>query len=120
LQQQWIASGHTGLCPAALQAFGNALHTITDKTSPSHEGYQRWYGVKDPLAWPGDAWHFLREACPGSVCSGNRQRQQNAINRAQFAFSLVFGNTQQDNPTVTVTVTNCVTDSNGKKVCDKQ
>jgi hypothetical protein len=92
LQKQWIASGHTGLCPAALKAFGNALHTITDETSPSHEGFQKWNGAGwDPYFWPGAAWHFAREACPGSVCKGNQRRQQDAINRARMAFQLVFG-----------------------------
>jgi RHS repeat-associated protein len=57
LQGEWIASGHTGICPQALTAFGNALHTITDRTSPSHAGNQKWYGKYDPWSLI----HVLRE-----------------------------------------------------------
>jgi len=42
-QADWVAQGHTGIAPAALTAFGNALHTVTDRTSPSHKGNQPWY-----------------------------------------------------------------------------
>lgn len=31
IQAAWLASGHTGIAPGALSAFGNALHTITDE-----------------------------------------------------------------------------------------
>jgi len=41
-QAEWEASGHKGIAPAALTAFGNALHTTTDRTSPSHQGEQPW------------------------------------------------------------------------------
>jgi len=45
IQAAWIASGHTGIEPGALAAFGNALHTITDEYSPPHAGFQKdhWY-----------------------------------------------------------------------------
>jgi len=109
-QQQWLDSGHTGISPAALQAFGNALHTITDETSPSHEGQQEWYGLKSPWAWPGDAWHFLREACPGSICSGNARRQQDAVDRARTAFWFVFYVMSPDNSSVTTTETDTLPD----------
>lgn len=36
------AQGHSGIAPAALTAFGNALHTAQDRTSPSHQGEQPW------------------------------------------------------------------------------
>ena len=29
----------------ALDTFGEALHTVTDGTSPSHVGYQVWQGI---------------------------------------------------------------------------
>jgi RHS repeat-associated protein len=45
IQAKWIASGNTGIAPAALTAFGNALHTIMDRTSPAHKGNQPWYGT---------------------------------------------------------------------------
>ena len=49
-QRDWIASGHTDLNPASLVLFGNALHPVTDGTSPTHEGFQPWYGPRDPRA----------------------------------------------------------------------
>jgi RHS repeat-associated protein len=42
IQAEWIASGHTGIAPNALTAFGNAQHTVADSTSPAHEGHQPW------------------------------------------------------------------------------
>ena len=58
LQAQWTKEGHSGLCPAALTKFGNALHTVQDRTSPSHRGYQPWYGTwtwRTPI-------HFFQES----------------------------------------------------------
>jgi len=90
IQADWIASGHTGIAPGALTAFGNALHTITDKTSPSHEHFQPWYctGLFD-LGETG--YHFVREAWPWG---GNQQRQQNAVDAARRHFLLTFGSDQ--------------------------
>lgn len=59
-QAQWLADGHTGLSPLALQKFGNALHIITDGLSPAHRGYQPWYGQSRYS--PSAILHFLREA----------------------------------------------------------
>ena len=42
IESQWLADGHSGIAPAALTAFGNALHTTTDRISPSHRGEQPW------------------------------------------------------------------------------
>ena len=42
-QADWAASGQTGISPMALTAFGNALHTATDRTSLSHRGNQPWH-----------------------------------------------------------------------------
>ncbi len=90
MQADWIASGHTGIAPGALTAFGNALHTITDKTSPSHEHFQPWYGTG--LFDLGEAgYHFVREAWPWG---GNQQRQQNAVDAARRYFLLTFGSDQ--------------------------
>jgi RHS repeat-associated protein len=41
-QADWEAQGNSGIAPLALTAFGNALHTTTDRTSPSHQGEQPW------------------------------------------------------------------------------
>jgi hypothetical protein len=39
-QADWVAQGHTGISPKALTAFGNALHTVTDRTfNLSRNGY---------------------------------------------------------------------------------
>jgi len=44
---------HTGLT-SSLFDFGRAFHTVTDMTSPMHEGYQVWN-------WAGAPWHRLGE-----------------------------------------------------------
>jgi RHS repeat-associated protein len=87
IQAAWIASGHTGIAPAALTAFGNALHTIADMTSPSHQDFQPWYGT-GLFDLPEAVYHLFREAWPWG---GNPRRQQNAVNAAQQAYLLVFG-----------------------------
>jgi RHS repeat-associated protein len=86
IQADWIASGHTGIAPGGLTAFGNALHTITDKTSPSHEYFLPWYGL-GLFDLPEAGYHFVLEAWPWG---GNQQRQQNAVNAARAAYLWVF------------------------------
>lgn len=83
IQAAWIASGHTGIAPAALTAFGNALHTITDRLSPAHAGYQPWYGQSkfNPSAW----WHYSREF------EMSDDQMQAAVSAAQQAFQQTFG-----------------------------
>jgi hypothetical protein len=61
-QADWVSSGHTGLSPLALTAFGNALHTVTDRTSPSHEGEQPW--ADKPWYSFATLSHFFREIYP--------------------------------------------------------
>jgi RHS repeat-associated protein len=39
----------SGVSDEALKAFAEALHTITDMTSPQHEGYQRWQTSSIPF-----------------------------------------------------------------------
>ena len=82
-QAKWIAEGHTGISPAALQKFGNALHIITDRLSPAHAGYQPWYGQSkwNPSAW----WHFLRESNPRDP------NVNTAVQAGQAAFQQTFG-----------------------------
>ena len=62
-EAEWIASGHTGISPNALTAFGNAVHPVADSTSPSHEDYQSWggCGVRLLCASPSSVWHTARE-----------------------------------------------------------
>lgn len=51
----------------ALEYFGNALHTVTDRLSPEHRGEQLWRG----LSWPNEPhlpsalWHGGREWASG-------------------------------------------------------
>ena len=100
-QRDWIASGHTGLCPKALTAFGNAAHTVMDRTSPAHRGYQRWSGVGF-LGIPGLV-HFLRESW------ATRSERQGAEQQLQILFWQTFGSESsqysQDGRTPEVTST---------------
>lgn len=82
MQRQWIASGHSGVAPNAMTAFGNALHTVTDGTSPAHAGFQRWSG-----AWLPAAGHFLTEF---RIRLSGAERD-NAIGAARSAYLQTFG-----------------------------
>jgi hypothetical protein len=83
IQAEWIATGHTGFAPAALTAFGNALHTITDRLSPAHAGYQPWHGQSE---WSPSAWrHFLRESNPWNP------NVKASVQAAAQAFQQTFG-----------------------------
>jgi RHS repeat-associated protein len=83
IQAEWIASGHTGFAPGALTAFGNALHTITDRPSPPHAGYQPWYG--QPWWYPSGLWHGVREF---HISLAQREA---AVSAARGAFRETFG-----------------------------
>ncbi len=98
IQADWIASGHTGIAPAALAAFGNAAHTITDEYSPAHTGFQKVNGWTLP-------WHILRETTIlGSWM--HKQQQQQAIGALQTAFCATFPDAcgQATHEKVTVTI----------------
>jgi RHS repeat-associated protein len=41
-QSLWSGAGMVGLSPSALEAFGQAAHTVTDSLSPAHRGFQMW------------------------------------------------------------------------------
>jgi len=43
-----IARQSGGITDAALDQFGEALHTVTDRTSPAHQGEQEWRGIGEP------------------------------------------------------------------------
>jgi hypothetical protein len=83
-QADWEATGHTGIAPAALTAFGNALHTTTDRTSPAHQGEQPWRNK--PKYSKETRTHFLRERTATDA--------QRAVARtaAQNLFYRTFGN----------------------------
>jgi hypothetical protein len=79
IQADWIASGHTGIAPAALAAFGNAAHTIADEYSPAHTGFQKvnhWTIL----------WHIARE----TTLFGLHKKQQQAAGAIQNAFFDTF------------------------------
>lgn len=47
----------------AIWEFGQALHTITDMTSPVHDGFQIWYGPPLPTkGYPADLFYSIRLA----------------------------------------------------------
>jgi RHS repeat-associated protein len=85
IQADWIAAGNSGIAPAALTAFGNALHTIEDRLSPSHAGNQPWYGthgLKNRL-------RALRHVQRESVITPSQRIA--AIAAARVAFIQTFG-----------------------------
>lgn len=82
-QAEWVAEGHAGISPKALQAFGNALHTVTDGTSPAHKGYQPW--ANKPWWHYTTVGHFLREVWRSS------EETQLSNYAAQSLFRRTFG-----------------------------
>ena len=77
-QADWEAQGHTGITPAALTTFGNALHTATDRTSPSHRGNQPWHN--DPWYKKRTRDHILGE----STINASQMRQAQGAARQLF------------------------------------
>lgn len=118
IEADWLKSGHTGIAPSALQAFGNALHTITDRLSPAHVGYQPWYGKS---AWHPSTWfHFGQES---QILPYEMDLE---IEAAREAFANTFGGFGFD-PTQlpaqrpereSVTHRICYTDDEGHTVCE--
>jgi RHS repeat-associated protein len=50
-QMEFESKGNKGDSDDALNHFGHALHTVTDRTSPEHRGYQPWYCLYCYSAW---------------------------------------------------------------------
>jgi hypothetical protein len=86
IQADWVAAGNPGIAPAALTAFGNALHTIEDRLSPSHVGNQPWYGTRGIRNKLRALRHVQRE----SVI--NEAQMNAALAAARAAFLHTFGN----------------------------
>ena len=84
IQAIWVASGHKGISPEALRHFGNAMHTVMDRTSPAHEGNQPWNGTSFTQL-PRMALHGLREFYARPV------QREIPENRMREHFSDVFG-----------------------------
>lgn len=105
IQADWIASGHTGIAPAALAAFGNAAHTISDGPSPAHRGFQR------VNRWT-IGWHLLRET---TLFGLHKKEQQESISAIQHAFFDTFGRDAGNQATLHEQVTiKIITDPNYK------
>jgi len=71
--QKAIDAERQGDHAKAMDELGRGMHTIADRSSPSHQGEQRWRGLKNPLFWPHAGIHALREAWP------NRWRRQEVV-----------------------------------------
>lgn len=114
IQADWIASGHTGIAPGAMTAFGNALHTVTDMTSPAHEKHQSWYGPWDFFGVTA-AYHFVSESWISDA------RKNMAIAGARENFMNTFGRMALQNAidglTPQVTHRICLIDENGMQFC---
>jgi RHS repeat-associated protein len=115
-QASWIASGHAGISPNALTAFGNGLHTVTDRTSPAHRGNQPWYGTNGPL----NIGRAIQHVAGESVIR-NEPAFHSGIQAARQFFFDTFGAEAYASATRTkeiVTAKLCTVDSDtGKKVC---
>ena len=84
-QADCTASGNTGIAPNALTAFGNALHTVNDRTSPARAGNQPWNGTAGMKNKIAAADHIRRELYPTSA------QRATAEQVAQNAFLRTFG-----------------------------
>lgn len=105
-QADWEASGHTGIAPAALTAFGNALHTTTDRTSPSHQGEQPWRNK--PWYSQETRTHVLGESSITDAQKGN------AIDAARALYLRTFGMRFWWTQPLREKVTHKICDENGK------
>ncbi|MGJ5816016.1 RHS repeat domain-containing protein [Paludibaculum fermentans] len=84
-QAKFQRSGEVGLSPTALQLFGNALHTVVDRTSPTHEGNQPWHGTAGASNKVAAAKHVA-----GEVNITARQMGR-AVKESREAFRKTFG-----------------------------
>ena len=109
IQADWLASGHTGIAPAALAAFGNAAHTIADEYSPAHTEFQK------VNHWT-IGWHILRET---TLFGLHKQQQQQAAGAIQNAFFDTFGTNAGDQATHEKVTSTIIFDPN-QKLPDQQ
>ncbi|HXE13523.1 MAG TPA: RHS repeat-associated core domain-containing protein [Bryobacteraceae bacterium] len=86
--QHGMSDGLTSQDPSSAEeegvAFGNALHTITDRTSPAHVENQPWYGTKWWQTQSIIHYQQERNITPGQM--------QTAVDAARQAFRNTFGN----------------------------
>ncbi len=93
--------GYQKISGDALYEFGQALHTITDMTSPAHEGFQIWDGPPYPTSIPPiDAiqavqysryvWHHHEQETLG-ILKSDPVRFERIKQAAREAFAKTFG-----------------------------
>ena len=114
-QALWLASGHTGISPNALTAFGNGLHTVTDRTSPEHRGNQPWYGTNGAA----NVGRAIQHVAGESVLR-NEPVFQSGIQAARQFFFETFGSNAYVAATrkkEVVTSKVCFEGDNGKSAC---
>jgi len=120
IEAAWLKSGHSGIAPAALTAFANVAHTVSDRRSPAHRGFQKWHGTKGALNKLRALLHLSNELVPTpSEFQQSVTDVQNAFNQTfgQFGFdSLTYMELIQRQPQFCVSAT----DSSGNTVsgCD--
>ena len=89
---QWIsdwkkAAQRTSDQNTALYAFGVAFHTVSDMTSPEHEGFQVWHGIVDRTLVARSGLHAL-----GESLGFNFYRQGLAVGATERLYADTFGN----------------------------
>lgn len=83
-QMEFERRGGRGISDDALDFFGNALHTVTDATSPAHEGYQVW--DLNPFHMRA---HERRESAVGQDRIDEAARQARELFRETFGEALL-------------------------------
>jgi len=84
-QEAYEKDGGVGVSNEALKSFGNALHTVTDATSPAHQGYQPWIGTDSIKGKAAAAAHIAREATISD------KELKKAVEAARNAYRKTFG-----------------------------
>lgn len=84
-QSSFQRAGGAGLSLDAVRSFGNALHTVTDRTSPVHEGNQPWNGTATTGDKVAAVKHVMGELSP------TPQQRERAVKAAQEEFRKTFG-----------------------------
>jgi RHS repeat-associated protein len=93
--------GYQKISPGALKEFGIALHTLTDMTSPAHEGFQIWHDFPeqggDPIVnhirneiWGIRSANHLRKETRGALLA-DPARLQRIKKMVRDEFGKIFG-----------------------------
>ncbi len=82
IQYQYQSGGGKGISDEALARVGEAIHTVTDETSPSHKGFQVWHGADDVVSILEATVHIGRESLHISSSQMNA-----AVGAAQSIFA---------------------------------